>query len=127
MRKQNGALVYRLVDEVINGGRMDVVEDLFSQELAEPVRQAFASFRTAFPDWREEVVDLVTEDDKVAVRFRCSGTFKGEGEFMSTRPNGRRQEVDEVFFLRVRDGRFVEYWGMEDNLSRLQQLGLIPS
>jgi predicted ester cyclase len=122
MHEKDKALVRLLVDQVINGGKLDLVEELFAPELAEPVRQAFTSFRAAFPDWREEIVDMVAEGDKVAVRFRCSGT---QGEFMGVKPNGRRQEVDEVFFLRVQDGRFVEYWGLEDNLARLRQLGAI--
>jgi predicted ester cyclase len=123
MYEKDKALVRQLVEKVINEGKLDLVEELFAPELAEPVRQAFTSFRAAFPDWREEIVDMVAEGDKVAVRFRCSGTL--QGEFMGVKPNGRRQEVDEVFFLRVRDGRFVEYWGLEDNLARLQQLGAI--
>jgi predicted ester cyclase len=123
MHEEDKALVRRLVDTVINGGKLDLVEELFAPELAEPVRQAFTSFRAAFPDWREEIVDMVAEGDKIAVRLRCSGTL--QGEFMGAKPNGRRQEVDEVFFLRVRDGRFVEYWGLEDNLARLRQLGAI--
>ena len=125
MHEKNKALVRQLVDKVINGGKLDLVEELFAPELAEPVRQAFTNFRAAFPDWREEIVDMVAEGDKVAVRFRCSGTL--QGEFMGAKPNGRRQEIDEVFFLRVRDGRFVEYWGLEDNLERLRQLGAISS
>jgi predicted ester cyclase len=123
MHKEDKALVRLLVDTVINGGKLDLVEELFAPELAEPVRQAFTSFRAAFPDWREEIVDMVAEGDKIAVRLRCSGTL--QGEFMGAKPNGRRQEVDEVFFLRVRDGRIVEYWGLEDNLARLRQLGAI--
>ena len=123
MHEKNKALVRQLVDQVINGGELNLVEELFSSELAEPIRQAFTSFRAAFADWREEIVDMVAEGDKVAVRFRCSGTL--QGEFMGAQANGRRQEVDEVFFLRVQDGRFVEYWGLEDNLTRLQQLGAI--
>jgi predicted ester cyclase len=121
--EENKALVRQLVDEFINGGKLDLLEELFAPELVGPVRQADTSFRAAFPDWREEIVDLVAEGDKVAARFRCSGTF--QGEFMGAAPNGRRQEVDEVYFLRVRDGRFVEYWGLEDNLTRLRQLGAI--
>ncbi len=123
MHEEDKALVRRLVETVINGGQLDLVEELFAPELAEPVRQAFTSFRAAFPDWREEIVDMVAEGDKIAVRLRCSGTL--QGEFMGAKPNGRRQEVDEVFFLRMRDGRFVEYWGLEDNLARLRQLGAI--
>lgn len=123
MYEQNKALVRQLVEQVINAGTLDLVEDLFAPELVEPVRQGFTSFRASFPDWREEIVDLVAEGDKMAVRFRCSGTWRGE--FMGTQPNGQRQEVDEVFFLRVQDGHFVEYWGLEDNLARLRQLGVM--
>ena len=123
MHEKNKALVRQLVDQVINGGELDLVEELFAPELAEPIRQAFTSFRAAFADWREEIVDMVAEGDKVAVRFRCLGTL--QGEFLGAQAKGRRQEVDEVFFLRVQDGRFVEYWGLEDNLTRLQQLGAL--
>jgi hypothetical protein len=35
-------------------------------------------------------------------------------------------EVDEVFFLRVEDGKFVYFWGLEDSLNRMRQLDLIP-
>ena len=121
MHEEDKALVRRLVDTVINGGKLDLVEELFAPELAEPVRQAFTSFRAAFPDWREEIVDMVAEGDKVVVRCRCSGTW--QGEFLGAQPNGRRQEVDEVLFLRVQDGRFVEYWALEDTQTRLRQLG----
>jgi hypothetical protein len=33
--------------------------------------------------------------------------------------------VDEVYFLRVEDGKFVDFWGLEDDLARLRQLGLL--
>lgn len=121
MQRENETLIRRLVDDVINADRMDLVEELFAPPLVEPVRQAFASFRAAFPDWHEEIIDLVSEGDQVAVRFRCSGTLRGA--FMGIAPNGRRQDVDEVYFMRVHDRHVVEYWGLEDNLARLRQLG----
>lgn len=123
MSAEQLALVNRLVDEVINRNELDKVSELFAPDLADGVRQAFAMFRASFPDWHETIVDAVSENDRIAVRFRCSGTFRGDAEFLGLKPNERQQEVDEVFFLRIQDGRFVEYWGLEDNLSRLQQLG----
>ena len=60
----------------------------------------------------------------VAARFKCSGTHRGE--MMGIAPTGRHMEVDEVYFLRVQDGKFVEFWGLEDNLTRMRQLGLLP-
>jgi predicted ester cyclase len=34
------------------------------------MRRELTSFRSAFPDWLEEVMDFVAEDDMVAGRFR---------------------------------------------------------
>jgi predicted ester cyclase len=53
------------------------------------------------------------------------GTHRGK--FLGEAPTGKRMEVDEVFFLRVQNGRFVDFWGLEDSLKRMRQLGLIPS
>jgi predicted ester cyclase len=121
--EENKALVRRLM-EAINTGNMDVVDELFAPEVAEHAKRAFAAFRLAFPDWREEIVELVAEGNTVVGRFRCSGTH--QGEFMGVPPTGRRMEVDEVYFLRVEGGKFVDFWGLEDNLTRMRQLGLIP-
>lgn len=122
--ERNKAMVRRLVDEVINGGDTGVLEELFAPALAEEMGREFATFRSAFPDWREEIVELVAEEGKVAARCRCHGTHRGD--FLGATPTGKRQEVDEVFFLRLEDGRFVDFWGLEDNRARTRQLGLVP-
>ncbi len=70
-----------------------------------------------------EVVDLIAEGDKVVGRFKCSGTHLGE--WLGHAPTGRRfKGIDEVYIFRVRDGRIVHAWGLEDTLKRLEQLGL---
>jgi len=118
-------MVRRLV-EAINAGTEDaVIDGLFAPRAARRVKRLFAEFRSAFPDWREEVVELVAEGDTVAGRFRCSGTHLGE--FLGNPPTGKRMEVEEVFFLRAEDGRFVDFWGLEDSMGRMRQLGLIPT
>ncbi len=125
MSEENKAMVRRVVDEVINEGNMGVLDELCAPGLAEEMKRRIASFRSAFPDWREEIVELVAEGNTVVGRFKCSGTHRGE--FLGEPPTGKRQEVDEVYFLRVEDGKFVDLWGLEDDLDRMRQLGLIPS
>ncbi len=125
MPEENKEMVRRMV-EGINAGEIETtVDELFTPRAARRVKRLFTEFYTAFPDWREEIVQLVTEGDTVAGRFRCSGTHRGE--FLGEAPTGRRMEVEEVFFLRVQDGRFVDFWALEDSLNRMRQLGLIPS
>jgi predicted ester cyclase len=115
--------VRRLVREG-NQGRLEVVDELFAPPASQIAKRAYADFRAAFPDWREDIVELVAEGDTVVGRFKCSGTH--QGEFLGLPPTGRRFEVDEVYFLKFRDGKIVEFWGLEDNFSRLHQLGIKP-
>jgi predicted ester cyclase len=109
--------------EAINEGNLDVVDTLFTPELAEPMKRSFIAFRSAFPDWRMEIAETVAEGNTVVGRLRCSGTH--QGEFKGVPPTGKRMEVDEVYFLRVENGKFVDFWGLEDDLARMRQLGLI--
>jgi steroid delta-isomerase-like uncharacterized protein len=123
--EENKAMVRRMVEAINTGGEEIFVDKMFAPRAARRVKRLFAEFRSAFPDWQEEIVELVAEDGTVAGRFRCSGTHLGE--FLGNPPTGKRMEVEEVFFLRAEDGRFVDFWALEDSLSRMRQLGLLPS
>ena len=124
MSEENKAMVRRMVRAINEGEEATVVEELFAPRAARRVGRLFAEFRSAFPDWHEEVVQLVAEGDAVAGRFRCSGTQLGE--FLGEAPTGKRMDVQEVFFLRAEGGRFVDFWGLEDSLGRMRQLCLLP-
>ena len=121
--EQNKLLIQRLVEEAVNQGHLDVLADVADGEFAQAARQWVGPFREAFPDFSMEIVDLVAEEEKVAAHFRCSGTHLGE--WMGRPPSGRRfQDVDEIYIFRVRNGKLTDATGVEDNLSRMRQLGL---
>ena len=123
MTEANETVVRRLVEEVLNGGQLEVIDELYTPELAGAARRWIAPFRTSFPDVQMEIVELIAEDDKVVGRFTCSATHSGE--WLGRAPTGRRFErVDEVSIFRIRDGRIARAWTLEDTLPRLQQLGL---
>jgi SnoaL-like polyketide cyclase len=113
-------VVRRLVAEAINGGDLDLLEELCVEPLAPKLRRAFAEFRAAFPDWRQEIVELVTEGETVVARFRCTGTQRGAWRGLP--PTERRMKVDEVYFFRITDGRIRSLWGLEDTWTRMRQL-----
>jgi predicted ester cyclase len=120
----NKAVVSRLVAEVLNGGRLEAIDELFAPELAAAASGWITPFRASFPDVDMEVVDLIAEGDKVVGRFTCSATHLGD--WLGHAPTGRRFErVDEVTIFRLDDGRIVDSWSLEDSLSRLRQLGLV--
>ncbi len=121
--ERNKAVVRRMVDEVLNEGRLDAIDELYAPALAAGARRWIAPFRASFPDMHMDVVDLIAEGDKVVGRFTCSGTHLGE--WLGDAPTGRRfEKVDEVYIFRLRAGRIVHAWGIEDTLGRLEQLGL---
>jgi predicted ester cyclase len=124
MSEDNKAVIRRLVAEVLNGGRLEVIDELYAPELALAARRWITPFRASFPDVHMEIVELIAEGDKVVGRFTCSATHLGE--WLGQAPTGRRFErVDEVAIFRLGDGRIIGAWSLEDSLSRLQQLGLV--
>jgi predicted ester cyclase len=111
------AVVRPLVDEVLNGGDLAVIDELSTVPMARAAHRWIEPFRRAFPDFRMDVVQLVVEDDTVVGRFRCSGTHLGA--WRGYPPTGRRFErIDEVYFVRFADGRITRAWGLEDTLAR---------
>lgn len=119
----NKALVRRLVEEAIGGRNPDVVDELAAGEFARAARRWVSPFRSAFPDFEMEVVQLIAEGDTVVGHFRCSGTHRGE--WLGVPATGRRFEgVDEIYIFHVKGGRLVSAIGVEDNLTRLRQLGI---
>lgn len=123
MSEQNKDVIRRLVADVLNGGQLDLIDELYAPSLATGAKRWIAPFRKSFPDMRMEIVDLIAEGDKVVGRFTCSATHLGE--WLGHKPSGRRFErIDEVSIFRLRDGKIAHAWGIEDNLKRLEQLGL---
>jgi predicted ester cyclase len=119
------ATVRQLIDEAINGGREELIDDLFIPERAGWARDWFGSFRRSFPDLEMELVELIAEGDTVVGRFACSATHLGE--WRGNPPTGRRFEgVDEVYFFRFEGDRIGNVWAVEDTLDRFRQLGLDP-
>ena len=121
----NKAIVIRLIGEVMNGGRLDVIEELYAPHLQRGARRWIEPFLHAFPDMHMEILALIEEGDVVACRFRCSATHLGV--WRGQPATGRRfEQIDEVYFLTIRDGRIAAAWGLEDTHARLNQLGLAP-
>lgn len=119
------SIVRRFVDEVVNGGRDELVDELFTSDMTGAVRDWFGAFRRSFPDVHMRTVDLVAEGDTVVGRFACSATHRGE--WRGHAPTGRRfEDVDEVYFFTFQGDRISALWGIEDTLDRFHQLRLEP-
>jgi steroid delta-isomerase-like uncharacterized protein len=132
------AIVQAFVDAV-NNQDWQAIETLVAESFA---RHSFAAGETGvhsrmdlinflraeyntFPDANEQIVDILGEGDKVAVRMRFSGTQAGIlGTFP---PTGKPVNSEYLAIYRMEGGLIVEAWAEWDNLTTLKQLGLLPS
>lgn len=127
-------LARRFYDEVMNAGKLDVVDELCSADFVEHeeafpgmtqdrdgVKDFVRVMRTAFPDLHITPESVLADDDRVMVRFRMTGTH--DGDFMGMPPTGRKVDLTGYDEARVVDGRAVEHWGAMDGVELMRQLG----
>ena len=129
--------ISRLFDEVWNGRRFDVIEELYSPDFVadyrpyslrtgwDGVRAMVESVWATMPDYHEECLLVLVEGDSAAVHLRISGTQLGA--WGPVPPTGRRLEYDEMVLLRFgSDGRVVHQRGIADTIAGLRQAGVLP-
>lgn len=129
--------IQRLYD-LINAGDIDG----FGQQLADDfveheevpgipptkdgVVQYFRIMLAAFPDMRMDLQDSFASGDKAVARLRISGTHMGD--FAGIPATGNPVSVSLIDITRFGDdGLAREHWGVADQLTMMQQLGVIPA
>lgn len=129
------ALLRRMFDEVINQGRLEVVDELFAEDYVdhspmgdlsgrESFKQMVARWRDAVPDVHCEIDSVIAQGDLCAWLVRATGTHTGEG--LGFPATGRRFETVSANVGRLRDGRAAEHWAEQGMFPMLVQLGVLP-
>ena len=90
----------------------------------EGVKGVVTMFRSAMPDLRVVVEDMIAEGDKVATRYTLEGTH--QGELFGVPPTGQRLSIKSITVERVSEGKIREHWRVTDSLDMMQQLGVVP-
>ena len=86
----------------------------------EGAKYSISSHRKIFPDWKEEIVDMVSEGDKVVTRYKSTGTHQGAFEGLDA--TGIKVIIYETSIYRIADGKIAEQWAFPDALSLKNQL-----
>ena len=86
----------------------------------------FAGLFDSFPDWQFEILDLISQGEQAAVRWRARGTFAGTGTFMGFEPNGARADLEGMDLLWIRDGKIVRLEAYMNGAELARQLGVLP-
>lgn len=131
------ALARRFVDEMCNGRRLSVADELFSADHSyrDPgspwagrgpagMKDVIGVYHRGVKDARWDVHSMIESGDTVVMRWTGSGTHTGE--LLGIPPTHKRVKVDGIWMLRVAGGKIVESWNCWDTLGMLQQLGVVP-
>ena len=135
---QGLALARRFVDEMCNGRKLAIADDLFATTHiyrdpgkcpgvgGEPpgMRDLIGAYHHGVKNARWDVHEMIETGDTVIMRWTGSGTHTGD--LLGILPTGRKVRVDGIWMLRMADGRIAESWNCWDTLGMLQQLGVVP-
>ena len=134
----NKALVRRFFDDVCNGRKLDVADQLYSASHTyhdpsvpagpgpEGVKQVIGTYQKAYADARWTVHELFAGDgDVVLARWSGSGTHSGE--LMGIAQTQKKVDVPGLWLFKISNGKIVESWNNWDTLGMLQQLGVVPA
>ena len=135
LQEQNKATARRAFEEILSQGRFELAEQLYAKDfvnhgihrdirLAED-QEALKGWHQAFPDIAIVPEKLIAEGDLVVVYWIARGTNTGRGNGLPA--TGKKAEQAGITIWRIVDGKIKEEWSAFDQLSMMQQLGLLPA
>jgi predicted ester cyclase len=131
--KRNKAVVLRFNREVIERGDVAAFKEIMATDFVNRTAPPGMStgpdgmlstfnnvLRPAFPDLRVDVHDQIAEGDKVTTRKTIRGTH--QGPLLGIAPTGKQVAIEVIDIIRLRDGQYVEHWGINTLSVVLTQL-----
>jgi steroid delta-isomerase-like uncharacterized protein len=133
LQEQNKALAKRAFEELLSKGRFELAEQLYAKDFVnhgihrdislEEDQAALKGWHQAFPDISIVPEKLIADGDQVAVYWIARGTNTGAGNGLPA--TGKKAEQSGITIWRIVDGKIKEEWSAFDQLSLMQQLGLL--
>lgn len=133
--EENEAIVRRFYNELWNGWRLDLVDEIVSSDLRfrgslgsthegrDDFKRYAEEVRAAFPDWHNQVDEILAVDDRVVARMTWSGTHRGL--LGDIEPTDAHIEYAGAAFFRLKDGLIEEVWVVGDTQKLWRALGVL--
>ncbi len=132
----NAEIVRNFVEEVINQNNIEAAGKYFWEDMVEQVplpgqgpgiaglKDVLRGFHAAFPDLHFNVLEQISEGDKVASRYEFTGTH--HGEFLGVPATGKSVKVWGVVIDRLVNGKIKDTRIIMDALGLMVQFGVFP-
>jgi steroid delta-isomerase-like uncharacterized protein len=135
LAEENETIVRRFYGELWNGWRLDVVDEIMSSELRfrgslgsthegrDEFKRYVKGMRIAFPDWHNQIDEMLAVDDRVVARMTWSGTHRGA--LGDIEPTNAHVEYAGAAFFRLEKGLIEEAWVVGDTQKLWRALGVL--
>jgi steroid delta-isomerase-like uncharacterized protein len=130
------AVAIRYAEAVWNGKDLDAADEIFTADHVyhdvllpdlpkgpEGVKQRRSVYLAAMPDATVTLHRILTDGQHVAADWTYAGT--NTGEILGMPPTGKSATIGGSHFFRFEGEQIAETWTYADNLSLLQQLGVV--
>jgi steroid delta-isomerase-like uncharacterized protein len=135
IEERNKVIAKRVFEEVLAGGNWELGAQLYAPDFVnhgmtrdvslKEDNDAAKGWLQAFPDLKMTVQQVIAEDDLVSVVWVAKGTNTGSGNGLPA--TGKPAQMRGITIWRIVDGKLKEEWSAFDQLTFMQQLGLLPS
>ena len=88
------------------------------------IRNLWNMFLVGFPDLHSTVEDVISEGDKLVLRWRIKGTHTGE--FMGVAPSNKQIDLPITEIFRIANGQLAEAWDQWSLCGLMQQISANP-
>lgn len=92
----------------------------FEYKGIEGAKNSIRETKMAFPDWKEDLVDVIANGDKVVTRYHSTGTHLGNWDGIDS--TGNKVDIFEASIYRIENGKIAEQWGFWDEISLKKQM-----
>lgn len=121
--EENKEFIRRYLNAISGKPKPESVMKLFIAE--QPLIDHIAAAEAFMPLYRLDADEMVAEGDLVSLRGWIRG--KHLGPFMGMEATGKDLEFSIFITYKVVDGKIVDHWMLTDNMTMMQQMGLVPS
>lgn len=107
-------------------GSVGEIHGLVELVVPDSYRAWFANLFEAAPDFKLEILEIVANGEKAAVRWHATGTFNGGASFEGLLPNGSRIDIGGCDVVGIRDGLLWRNDAYLNGAEMARQLGALP-
>jgi steroid delta-isomerase-like uncharacterized protein len=113
----------KLLDKVLSADWVDIPPAPNQPPGPAGAKQILTELRTAFPDLKIVIRDILQDGNKVTVRSEISGTHKAA--LMGFPAKNRKMTIQAIDIHEFKDGKILRTWHTEDWMTGFHQLGIL--